>query len=63
MTGATSGLNRLFSDTTPALRRAAGIGFSVLDRMPGKSLFSDIAEGGVLADAALLKGRLPGATS
>ena len=61
MTGATSGLNRLFSGTPPALRRAAGIGFSVLDRLPAKSLLSDIAEGGALADAALLKGRLPGA--
>ena len=46
MTGATSGLNRLFSGTPPALRRAAGIGFSVLDRLPTKSLFSNIAEGG-----------------
>jgi len=62
MTGATSGLNRLFSGTPPALRRAAGIGFSVLDRLPTKSLFSNIAEGGVLADAALLKGRLPGSS-
>jgi 2-octaprenyl-6-methoxyphenol hydroxylase len=61
MTTATSGLNRLFSGRAPALRRAAGIGFSVLDRLPVKSLFSDIAEGGALADAALLKGRLPGA--
>ena len=60
MTGATSGLNRLFSSAPPALRRAAGIGFSVLDRLPAKSLFSDIAEGGALADAALLDGRLPG---
>ena len=62
MTGATSGLNRLFSSAPPALRRAAGIGFSVLDRLPAKSLFSDIAEGGALADAALLDGRLPGTT-
>jgi len=61
MTTATSGLNRLFSGAPPALRRAAGIGFSILDRLPAKSLFSDIAEGGALADAALLNGRLPGA--
>ena len=60
MTGATSGLSRLFSDTPPALRRAAGIGFSMLDRLPAKSLFSNIAGGGVLAEAALLEGRLPG---
>lgn len=63
MTGATSGLNRLFSRAPPALRRAAGIGFSVLDRLPAKSLFSDIAGGGALAEAALLEGRLPGAAS
>ena len=60
MTTATSGLNRLFSGAPPLLRRAAGIGFSLLDRVPAKSLFSDVAEGGALADAALLRGRLPG---
>jgi hypothetical protein len=38
------------------------MGFSILDRLPGKSLFSKIAEGGRLADAALLDGRLPGGT-
>ena len=63
MTGATSGLNRLFSAAPPTLRRAAGIGFSILDRLPVKSLFSDIAGGGALAETALLEGRLPGAAS
>jgi hypothetical protein len=38
------------------------MGFSILDRLPGKSLLSEIAEGGRLADAALLDGRLPGET-
>jgi len=61
MTAATSGLNRLFSDAPPMLRRAAGIGFSILDRLPVKSVFSEVAEGGRLADAALLRGHLPGA--
>lgn len=60
MSMATSGLNKLFAAAPPFIRRAAGIGFSVLDRLPAKSLFSGIAEGGRLADAALLKGRLPG---
>ena len=60
MSMATSGLNRLFAAAPPFVRRAAGIGFSVLDRLPAKSLFSSIAEGGQLADAALLKGRFPG---
>lgn len=60
MSMATSGLNKLFADAPPFIRRAAGIGFSVLDRLPAKSLFSGIAEGGRLADAALLKGRPPG---
>ena len=60
MSMATSGLNKLFGVAPPVIRRAAGIGFSVLDRLPAKSLFSDIAEGGRLADADLLRGRLPG---
>lgn len=60
MSMATSGLNRLFAGAPPFMRRAAGIGFSVLDRLPAKSLFSKIAEGGRLADAALLQGQLPG---
>ena len=62
MSAATSGLNRLFAAAPPVVRRAAGMGFSILDRLPGKSLFSKIAEGGRLADAALLDGRLPGGT-
>jgi len=57
---ATSGLNKLFAAAPPFMRKSAGIGFSILDRLPAKSLFSDIAEGGKLADADLLKGRLPG---
>ena len=60
MSMATSGLNKLFGVAPPFIRRAAGIGFSVLDRLPAKSLFSEIAEGGRLADADLLRGRLPG---
>lgn len=60
MSLATSGLNKLFAAAPPFMRRAAGIGFSVLDRLPAKSLFSGIAEGGQLADAALLRGQLPG---
>jgi hypothetical protein len=59
MTVATSGLNRLFADMPRGLRRLAGLGFSVLDRLPAKSLFSDVARGGRLADAELLNGRLP----
>jgi hypothetical protein len=59
MSVATSGLNKLFAAAPPFIRRAAGIGFSVLDRLPTKSLFSGIAEGGQLADAALLRGQLP----
>ena len=59
MTMATSGLNRLFADMPGGLRRLAGLGFSVLDRLPAKSLFSDIARGGRLAEAELLDGRLP----
>jgi hypothetical protein len=62
MSAATSGLNTLFAAAPPVVRRAAGMGFSILDRLPGKSLFSKIAEGGRLADAALLDGRLPGGT-
>ena len=59
MTMATSGLNRLFADMPGGLRRLAGLGFSVLDRLSAKSLFSDIARGGRLAEAELLDGRLP----
>ena len=62
MSVATSGLNKLFAAAPPMMRRAVGMGFSILDRLPGKSLFSEIAEGGRLADAALLHGRLPGET-
>ena len=62
MSAATSGLNMLFAIAPPVVRRATGIGFSILDRLAGKSLFSEIAEGGRLADAALLEGRLPGET-
>ena len=60
MSMATSGLNKLFAAAPPVMRRAAGMGFSILDRLPGKSMFSEIAEGGRLAEAALLEGRLPG---
>ena len=62
MSVATSGLNKLFAAAPPMMRRAAGMGFSILDTLPGKFLFSEIAEGGRLADAALLDGRLPGET-
>ena len=62
MSVATSGLNKLFAAAPPMVRRAAGMGFSILNRLPGKSLFSEIAEGGRLADAALLDGRLPDET-
>jgi 2-octaprenyl-6-methoxyphenol hydroxylase len=60
MTMATSGLNRLFSHAPAGVRRLAGLGFAMLDRLPVKSVFSDIAAGGQLAEAALLEGRLPG---
>jgi hypothetical protein len=38
----------------------AGAGFAVLDKSPVKTVFSRIAEGGELADAALLRGKFPG---
>ena len=60
MTMATSGLNSLFSHAPAGVRRLAGLGFAMLDRLPVKSVFSDIAAGGQLAEAALLEGRLPG---
>ena len=60
MSLATSGLNRLFFETPVSLRRLAGLGFSLLDRLPAKTKFSDIARGGQLTDAALLRGDLPG---
>lgn len=60
MTTATSGLNNLFSSAPAGIRRLAGLGFTMLDRLPVKSVFSDIAAGGQLAEAALLEGRLPG---
>ena len=60
MTTATSGLNSLFSAAPAGVRRLAGLGFAMLDRLPVKSVFSDIAGGGQLAEAALLDGRLPG---
>ncbi len=60
MTTATSGLNSLFSNAPTGIRRLAGLGFTMLDRLPVKSVFSDIAAGGKLAKAALLEGRLPG---
>ena len=60
MTTATSGLNNLFSNAPAGIRRLAGVGFTMLDRLPVKSVFSDIAAGGQLAEAALLEGRLPG---
>jgi 2-octaprenyl-6-methoxyphenol hydroxylase len=60
MTTATSGLNNLFSAGPAGLRRLAGFSFAMLDRLPVKSVFSDIAAGGQLAEAALLDGRLPG---
>ena len=60
MTTATSGLNNLFSNAPAGIRRLAGLGFAMLDRLPVKSVFLDIAAGGKLAEAALLEGRLPG---
>ena len=62
MSAATSGLYSLFAAAPAVVRRAAGMGFSILDRLPGISLLSEIAEGGRLANAALLDGRLPGET-
>ena len=59
MTAATTGLNRLFAGMPGGMRRLAGLGFSILDRLPVKSLFSDVARGGRLAEAELLHGRLP----
>ena len=60
MTMATSGLNSLFSNAPAGVRRLAGLSFAVLDRLPVKTVFSNIAAGGQLAEAALLEGRLPG---
>ncbi len=60
MSFATSGLNHLFARAPSPVRRAAGATFTLMDRLPMKSIFSDIAEGGQLADAALLRGELPG---
>ena len=60
MSAATSGINQLFARSPAFVRRMAGAGFAVLDKTPVKSVFSRIAEGGGLADAALLRGQFPG---
>lgn len=60
MSAATSGINQLFARSPAFVRRMAGAGFAVLDKTPVKSVFSRIAEGGELADAALLRGQFPG---
>ena len=60
MSAATSGINQLFARSPAFVRRTAGAGFAVLDKSPVKTVFSRIAEGGELADAALLRGKFPG---
>jgi hypothetical protein len=60
MSAATSGINQLFVRSPAFVRRMAGAGFAVLDKSPVKTVFSRIAEGGELADAALLRGKFPG---
>ena len=60
MSMATSGLNRLFSHTGPVARGMAGAGLLAMDRLPAKNAFLDVARGGRLADASLLRGELPG---
>ena len=59
MTTVTAGINGLFSAAPAAAGRLAGLGFAILDRLPVKSVFSDIAAGGQLCEASLLEGRLP----
>ena len=59
MTTVTTGINGLFSAAPAAAGRLAGLGFAILDRLPVKSVFSDIAAGGQLCEASLLEGRLP----
>ncbi len=59
MSLATLGLNALFTTMPPGFARIAGLGMSLLNRSPAKSIFSTIARGGKLARASLLTGKLP----
>ena len=58
MTAMTSGLNQLMS-FHPTLAKIAGAGMSLVNISPLKSFFQRCAVGGHLAQANLLKGRLP----
>ena len=59
MTAATSGLNAMMSYAPNPLAKLAGMGMTLINASPAKSLFQSIARGGVLARANLLDGRLP----
>ena len=60
MSSATTALNLLFSDKTKAVNSLLGLGMGVLNATPLKSIFSKLAQGGTLARASLLDGKLPG---
>ena len=59
MSIATTSLNALFTTMPSSIARIAGLGMSLLNRSPAKSVFSAIARGGILAQANLLAGKLP----
>lgn len=58
MSAMTSGLNQIMS-FHPAIAKIAGVGMSLVNISPLKSIFQKCAAGGHLARANLLKGRLP----
>jgi len=60
MSLAVSGLNRLFGARRSGLANMAGTGLGVINKLPAKRMFMDVAKGGRLEDAALLRGELPG---
>ena len=62
MSMATVGLNALFSQMPGGLHKIAGLGMSLLQRSPVKSVFADIARGGALTKASLFDGTLPPAS-
>ena len=58
MTAMTSGLNQLMS-FQPTMAKIAGVGMSLVNHSPLKTLFQRSAMGGQLTRANLLEGRLP----
>lgn len=60
MTGATTSLNLLFSDKPAAISSLMGMGMGLVNASPFKSIFAKMAQGGTLAKASLLDGKLPG---